>query len=96
MNPVPTLELDSLLNVCGSPSSPFSSSSVGTGFITECMWFPIISLSFFQCRNWIHYCQFLHWKKKREMMGNHTHSVMNPVPTLEEGEGDDGETTHIQ
>jgi hypothetical protein len=37
----------------GSPSSP-SSSSVGTGFITECMWFPIISL-FFQCRNWIYY-----------------------------------------
>jgi hypothetical protein len=33
---------------------------------------------------------FLHWKKKREMMGNHIHSVMNPVPTLEE-EGDDGE-----
>jgi hypothetical protein len=30
-------------------------------------------------------------KKKREMMGNHTHSVINPVPTLEEGEGDDGE-----
>jgi hypothetical protein len=27
----------SLLNVCGSPSSPSSSSSVGTGFITECM-----------------------------------------------------------
>jgi hypothetical protein len=26
------------------------------------------------------------------MMGNHTHSVMNPVPTLEEEEeGDDGE-----
>jgi hypothetical protein len=24
------------------------------------------------------------------MMGNHIHSVMNPVPTLEE-EGDDGE-----
>jgi hypothetical protein len=43
-------ELDSLLNVCGSPSSP-SSSSVRTGFITECMWFPIISLFFFQCRN---------------------------------------------
>jgi hypothetical protein len=48
MNPVPTLEeeegddeeLDSLLNVCGSPSSPSSSSSVGTRFITECMWFP--------------------------------------------------------
>jgi hypothetical protein len=35
------------LNVCGSPSSP-SSSSVGTGFITECMWFPIVSLVFFQ------------------------------------------------
>jgi hypothetical protein len=30
-------------------------------------------------------------KKKREMMGNHIHSVMNPVPTLEEEEGDDGE-----
>ena len=25
------------------------------------------------------------------MMGNHIHSVMNPVPTLEEEEGDDGE-----
>jgi hypothetical protein len=22
---------------------------------TECMWFPIISLFFFQCRNWIYY-----------------------------------------
>ena len=29
-------------------------------------------------------------------MGNHIHSVMNPVPTLEEEEGDDGETTYIQ
>jgi hypothetical protein len=27
----------------------------GTESITECMWFPIISLFFFQCRNWIHY-----------------------------------------
>jgi hypothetical protein len=25
------------------------------------------------------------------MMGNHIHSVMNPVPTLEEEKGDDGE-----
>jgi hypothetical protein len=25
------------------------------------------------------------------MMGNHIHSVMNPVPTLEEEEGDDEE-----
>ena len=24
-------------------------------------------------------------------MGNHIHSVMNPVPTLEEEKGDDGE-----
>ena len=24
-------------------------------------------------------------------MGNHIHSVINPVPTLEEEEGDDGE-----
>jgi hypothetical protein len=24
------------------------------------------------------------------MMGNHIHSVMNPVPILEEEEGDDG------
>jgi hypothetical protein len=44
------------------------------------MWFPIISLFFFQCRNWIHY-----------LMGNHIRSVMNPVPTLEEEEGNDGE-----
>jgi hypothetical protein len=51
------------------PSSPSFSSSVGTGFITEC----------------------IHWKKKREMMGNHIHSVMNPVPSLEEEKGDDGE-----
>jgi hypothetical protein len=59
-------ELDSLLNVCCSPiSSPSSSSSVGTGFITECMLL--------------------------EMMGNHIHSEMNPVPTLEEEKGDDGE-----
>jgi hypothetical protein len=43
---------DSLLNVCGSPSSPSSSSSVRTGFITERMWSPIISLFFFQCKNW--------------------------------------------
>jgi hypothetical protein len=28
----------------------------------------------------------------REMMGNHIRSVMNPVPTLEEEEGDDGES----
>jgi hypothetical protein len=39
MNPVTTLEEE----------------DVGTGFITECMWFPIISLFFFQCRNWIYY-----------------------------------------
>jgi hypothetical protein len=26
------------------------------------------------------------------MMGNHIHSVMNPVPTLEEEKGDDGES----
>jgi hypothetical protein len=39
------------------------------------MWFPIISLFFFQ------------W----EMMRNHIHSVMNPVPTLKEEKGDDGE-----
>jgi hypothetical protein len=59
---------------------------------------PIISLFFFQCRNWIHYRMYvvpiiskiLHWKK-REMMGNHIHSVMNPVPTLEDEKGDDGE-----
>jgi hypothetical protein len=25
--------------VCGSPSSPSPSSSVGTGFITECVWY---------------------------------------------------------
>jgi hypothetical protein len=25
------------------------------------------------------------------MMGNHIHSVMNPVPILEEEEGDDGD-----
>jgi hypothetical protein len=25
------------------------------------------------------------------MMGNYIHSVMNPVPTLEEEKGDDGE-----
>jgi hypothetical protein len=40
MNPVPTLEEeegDDGEPVCGSPSSPSSSSSVGTGFITECM-----------------------------------------------------------
>jgi hypothetical protein len=43
------------------------------------MWFPIISLFFFQCRNWIHYRMYVV-----------PHSVMNPVPTLEE-EGDDGE-----
>jgi hypothetical protein len=30
-------------------------------------------------------------KKKREMMGIHIRSVMNPVPKLEEEEGDDGE-----
>jgi hypothetical protein len=35
--------------------------------------------------------QFLNWKKEREMMGNHIQSVMNPVPTLEDEEGDDGE-----
>ena len=29
-------------------------------------------------------------------MGNHIHSVMNPVPTLEEEEGDDWGTTYIQ
>jgi hypothetical protein len=28
---------------------------------------------------------------KREMMGNHIHLVMNPVHTLEEEKGDDGE-----
>jgi hypothetical protein len=71
MNPVPTLEEEegddgephTFSNESssytgrrrGTPSSPSSSSSVGTGFITECMWFPIISLFFFQCRNWIHY-----------------------------------------
>jgi hypothetical protein len=29
-----------------------------------------------------------------EMMGNHIHSVMNPVPTLEEEKGDDGNHIH--
>jgi hypothetical protein len=37
----------------------------------------------------LHYLPFL--LKKREMMGNHIRSVMNPVPTLEEEKGDDGE-----
>jgi hypothetical protein len=39
MNPVPTLEEEK------------GDDSVGTGFITESMWFPIISLFLFQCRN---------------------------------------------
>jgi hypothetical protein len=52
INPVPTLEEEE-----GDDGEPhtFSNASVGTGFITERMWFPIISLFFFQCRNWIHY-----------------------------------------
>ena len=28
------------------------------------------------------------------MMGNHIHSVINPVPTLEEEMGDDGKHIH--
>ena len=28
------------------------------------------------------------------MMGNHIHSVMNPVPTLEEEKGNDGNHIH--
>ena len=31
---------------------------------------------------------------KREMMGNDIHSVMNPVPTLEEEKEDDGNHIH--
>jgi hypothetical protein len=50
MNPVPTLEEEK-----GDDGEPHTFSNEGTGFITECVWFPIISLSFFQCRNWIHY-----------------------------------------
>jgi hypothetical protein len=53
MNPVPTLEEEK--GDDGEPHTFSNESSLGTGFITECMWFPIISVFFFQCRNWIHY-----------------------------------------
>jgi hypothetical protein len=57
MNPVPTLEEgegdDGEPHTVSNESSSYTGRE--TGFITECVWFPIISLSFFQCRNWIYY-----------------------------------------
>jgi hypothetical protein len=57
MNPVPTLEEEEGDDGESHTFSNESSSYTGRrrGFITECMWFLIISLFFFQCRNWIHY-----------------------------------------